>query len=213
MNILLLDAGSSSLKCPLMESADGRVVARGLKIRIKIRSNGSIGKNDSVLDYQRSTSAWRHFTGNGTAYGRSYADSCWTTCRLDNRPRASQLRPCRASMQEGSVSRISPFLAVEPSQKTTDNYFYCSANRMGKRQAAPFTKSHPTAIARTSVSVRTPSWPLGRVAASGRDGLETKMTGSGSGSLLSSEHCGIGRRHGPEAEPQLRDSYPFTGRG
>ena len=51
MNILLLNAGSSSLKCPLMESADGRVVARDLKIRIKIRSNGSIGKNDSVLDY------------------------------------------------------------------------------------------------------------------------------------------------------------------
>src|SRR6516162_4394132 len=30
MNILLLNAGSSSLKCTLMESADGRVVARGL---------------------------------------------------------------------------------------------------------------------------------------------------------------------------------------
>ena len=52
MNILLLYTGSSSLRCPLMESADGRVVARGLKIRIKIRPNGSIGKNDSVLDYR-----------------------------------------------------------------------------------------------------------------------------------------------------------------
>jgi acetate kinase len=30
MNILLLNAGSSSLKCTLMESTDGRVVARGL---------------------------------------------------------------------------------------------------------------------------------------------------------------------------------------
>jgi acetate kinase len=30
MNILLLNAGSSSLKCALMESADGKVVARGL---------------------------------------------------------------------------------------------------------------------------------------------------------------------------------------
>jgi acetate kinase len=30
MNVLLLNAGSSSLKCTLMESADGRVVARGL---------------------------------------------------------------------------------------------------------------------------------------------------------------------------------------
>jgi acetate kinase len=30
MNILLLNAGSSSLKCTLMESADGKVVARGL---------------------------------------------------------------------------------------------------------------------------------------------------------------------------------------
>jgi acetate kinase len=30
MNILLLNAGSSSLKCTLMESVDGRVVARGL---------------------------------------------------------------------------------------------------------------------------------------------------------------------------------------
>src|SRR5262249_31522044 len=30
MNILLLNAGSSSLKCALMESADGTVVARGL---------------------------------------------------------------------------------------------------------------------------------------------------------------------------------------
>ena len=46
MNILLLNAGSSSLKCPLMESADGRVVARDLKIRIKIRSNGPPGRHD-----------------------------------------------------------------------------------------------------------------------------------------------------------------------
>src|SRR6516164_10265728 len=30
VNILLLNAGSSSLKCTLMESADGRVVAHGL---------------------------------------------------------------------------------------------------------------------------------------------------------------------------------------
>jgi acetate kinase len=30
MNVLLLNAGSSSLKCTLMESADGNVVARGM---------------------------------------------------------------------------------------------------------------------------------------------------------------------------------------